>query len=76
MDLGPHAAFIVGAYAVALLIVAALIAWVLIDNRRQRRILADLEARGITRRSERAREKHPNEKHPNEKQPSERQPSE
>jgi heme exporter protein D len=62
MDLGPHAAFIVGAYAVALLIVAALIAWVLIDNRRQRRILSDLEARGITRRSERASEKRPSEK--------------
>jgi len=54
MDLGPHAAFIVGAYAVALLIVAALIGWVLIDNRRQRQILSDLEARGITRRSERS----------------------
>jgi heme exporter protein D len=54
MDLGPHAAFIVGAYAVAGLIVAAMIAWVLIDHRRQARILADLEARGVTRRSERA----------------------
>jgi len=54
MDLGPHAAFIVGAYAVALLIVAVLIGWVLIDNRRQRQILSDLEARGITRRSERS----------------------
>jgi heme exporter protein D len=53
MDLGPHAAFIVGAYAVALLIVAALVGWVLIDNRRQRQILSDLEAKGITRRSER-----------------------
>jgi heme exporter protein D len=53
MDLGPHAAFIVGAYAVAILIVAALISWVLIDNRRQRQILSELEAKGITRRSER-----------------------
>ena len=52
MDLGPHAAFIVGAYAVALVIVAALVGWVLIDNRRQRQILSDLEAKGITRRSE------------------------
>jgi heme exporter protein D len=57
MDLGPHAAFIVGAYAVALLIVAALIGWVLIDNRRQRQILSDLEAKGITRRSERSPER-------------------
>ena len=57
MDLGPHAAFIVGAYAVAILIVAALISWVLIDNRRQRQILSELEAKGITRRSERSPER-------------------
>jgi heme exporter protein D len=57
MDLGPHAAFIVGAYTVALLIVAALISWVLIDNWRQRQILSDLEAKGITRRSERSPER-------------------
>jgi len=59
MDLGPHAAFIVGAYSVALLIVAALIAWVIVDNRRQRQMLSDLEARGITRRSERVAERQP-----------------
>ena len=53
IDLGPNTAFIIGAYCVALLIVAALIAWVIADNRRQRQLLADLEARGITRRSER-----------------------
>ena len=57
MDLGPHAAFIVGAYAVAILIVAALISWVLIDNRRQRQVLSELEAKGITRRSERSPER-------------------
>jgi heme exporter protein D len=51
MDLGPNAAFIVGAYTVAILIVAAMIVWVLIDHRRQRKILSDLEARGVTRRS-------------------------
>ncbi|MEA2938473.1 MAG: heme exporter protein [Alphaproteobacteria bacterium] len=51
MTLGPHAAFIVAAYTVALLIVAAMIAWVVLDHRRQVRVLADLEARGITRRS-------------------------
>jgi heme exporter protein D len=59
MDLGPNAAFIVGAYSVAILIVAALIAWVLIDQRRQRQLLSDLEARGIKRRSERPPERHP-----------------
>ena len=53
MNLGPHAAFIIGAYGVATLIVAAMIAWIFLDHRRQMRILSDLEARGVTRRSER-----------------------
>ncbi len=54
MDLGPHAAFIVSAYGVAVLIVAAMIAWVILDHRRQMRVLSDLEARGVSRRSERS----------------------
>ena len=54
MNLGPHAFFILSAYAVAALIVAAMIAWVVLDHRRQARALADLEARGITRRSGRS----------------------
>jgi heme exporter protein D len=53
MDLGPHAAFIVSAYGFAALIVTAMIAWIVVDHRRQTRSLADLEARGVTRRSER-----------------------
>jgi heme exporter protein D len=57
MNLGPHAAFIVGAYSAALLIMAALVAWIVLDSRRQKRILADLEARGITRRSGRTGER-------------------
>jgi heme exporter protein D len=56
MDLGPHAAFIVGAYAVAILIIAAMIGWVLVDHRRQMRVLEELEAQGVTRRSERPSE--------------------
>ena len=52
MGLGPYAAFIVGAYGAAALIVTAMVAWVAIDHRRQARALADLEARGVTRRSE------------------------
>jgi heme exporter protein D len=51
MALGVHAAFIVAAYGVAFGVIAALIAWVVVDYRRQRRILADLERCGITRRS-------------------------
>ena len=52
MNLGPYAAFILGAYGAAALIVTAMVAWVVIDHRRQARALADLEARGVTRRSE------------------------
>jgi heme exporter protein D len=51
MSLGPHADFIIAAYAVALVIVTAIIVWVVIDHRHQQRILADLESRGVTRRS-------------------------
>ena len=53
MNLGPHAGFIVSAYAVAILIVAAMIAWIFLDHRRQMRTLSDFEARGVTRRSDR-----------------------
>lgn len=53
MNLGPHADFIVAAYAMTLFVVAALIAWVLLDYSAQRRILGDLEERGLTRRSQR-----------------------
>jgi heme exporter protein D len=56
MNLGPNAAFIVSAYTAAILIVAALVAWIVLDSRRQKRILSDLEARGITRRSGRVSE--------------------
>ena len=50
-DLGPHAAFIVAAYAVTFAAVAALAAFIVADDRKQRRLIADLEARGIRRRS-------------------------
>lgn len=51
MNLGPHAGFIVAAYAIAALVVIGLIAWIEIDNRVQRRQLAKLKAHGVTRRS-------------------------
>ncbi|HTS39051.1 MAG TPA: heme exporter protein CcmD [Xanthobacteraceae bacterium] len=54
MNLGPHAAFIEIAYAAAAIIIIALIAWIALDYRAQRRNLSGLEARGVTRRSERA----------------------
>lgn len=51
MDLGPHAGFILAAYAIALAVVAGLIAWIVVDHRAQTRILEDLERAGVTRRS-------------------------
>jgi heme exporter protein D len=50
-----HLGFIVAAYAVSVAVVGALIAWVTLDYRAQRRTLADLETRGIARRSAPAR---------------------
>jgi heme exporter protein D len=55
VNLGQHAGFIVAAYAATVAIVAVLIAWVLADYRTQRRILAELDAQGVTRRSAAAR---------------------
>ena len=52
MDLGPNASFIFAAYAMAVVVVLGLIAWVLADYDAQRRKLADLEARGVKRRSD------------------------
>jgi heme exporter protein D len=46
-----HLPFIAGSYAAAAAVVAGLIAWVVLDFRAQRRALADLENRGIKRRS-------------------------
>ena len=51
MNLGPHAAFIIAAWAAGLVVVAGLVAWVVIDFRAQKRVLGDLEAHGVTRRS-------------------------
>ena len=51
MELGPHAAFIVAAYAAGVLVVAALIGWIVADHRAQLRLLAELEQQGAARRS-------------------------
>jgi heme exporter protein D len=51
MDLGEHAGFIIGAYAMAVAVVALLVLWVIADYAAQKRALAELERRGITRRS-------------------------
>jgi heme exporter protein D len=51
MTLGPHGLFIAAAYGVTALVVLALIARAVLDHRVQARRLAELEARGIRRRS-------------------------
>jgi heme exporter protein D len=55
MDLGPHAGFIITAFVIVAVVVALLVAWVVLDHIAQKRALADLERRGITRRSTDAR---------------------
>lgn len=52
MDLGPHAAYIWASYGLAALVVALLAGWLVVDGRRQHRMIADMEARGVKRRSE------------------------
>lgn len=51
MDLGPHAAFIWLSYLAVVSAVGGLIAWLFADGRRHQQQLADLEARGVRRRS-------------------------
>ncbi|MCP9630579.1 heme exporter protein CcmD [Rhodopseudomonas palustris] len=51
---GRYAEFIVSSYAATLVVVLLLIGWVVIDYRRQKARLRDLEARGATRRSGRS----------------------
>jgi heme exporter protein D len=50
-DLGPHASFIIAAYGVTFAAIAALAYFIVEDDRKQRRLLAELERRGIRRRS-------------------------
>lgn len=49
MDLGPHAVFIWASYAACALMLAGLAAWLIVDGRRQRRLLDAFEARGPRR---------------------------
>jgi heme exporter protein D len=51
MDLGPHAGFIWAAYAAAAVVLAALVAWLVLDGRRQQHLVDELEARGVRRRN-------------------------
>lgn len=51
IDLGKHAVFIWSSYAIVTLVLAVLVVWLILDGRRLKQRLAELEARGITRRS-------------------------
>lgn len=51
MGLGPHAVFIIASYGIVALVIAGLIAWIVVDGRMLARRLAELEARGVRRRS-------------------------
>jgi heme exporter protein D len=51
IDLGPHAAFIWASYAIYAVVLAGLIGWLVWDGSRIRSRLADLEVRGVSRRS-------------------------
>ncbi len=48
---GAHLGFIVAAYAVTAVVLVGIVAWIVVDGRSQRRRIADLEARGVRRRS-------------------------
>ena len=52
LTLGPHAVFIIASYIVTAVVVVALISWIIADYAVQRRVLNQLEARGIKRRSQ------------------------
>jgi heme exporter protein D len=52
LALGPHAGFIIAAYAVTAATIGGLAAWILFDRRAVRRRLKQLEAEGVRRRSE------------------------
>lgn len=56
MDLGPHAAYIWASYTVVAVVLAGLIGWLIVDGRRQQRLLDGLESRGVRRRSNRGTE--------------------
>jgi heme exporter protein D len=54
MSLGPYATFIVTSYALVAAMVVFLIAWIVLDYRRQQQRLRELEASGVVRRSGRS----------------------
>lgn len=54
-----HALYVTAAYGATVIVMAGLIGWLLIDRNARRRELAELEASGVRRRSDRAAEGQP-----------------
>jgi heme exporter protein D len=52
MDLGPHTAIILSAYAITAIVLGGLVANVVLSERKQRKVLLKLEEQGIRRRSD------------------------
>lgn len=50
IDLGPRGGYILACYIATAVVLVALIVWLFFDGARQKRLLADLEARGARRR--------------------------
>lgn len=50
---GNYAGFIIASYGIVIATIALLVFWVIFDGRAQAKTLAELEARGIRRRSAR-----------------------
>jgi heme exporter protein D len=48
-----HPWFVVAAYGISAIVIAGLILWALLDGRARRRDIAELEKRGVRRRSAR-----------------------
>ena len=48
---GAHTGFILAAYLLAAAVLIGMVVWTVVDGRAQRRRIADLEARGVRRRS-------------------------
>ncbi|MBZ9737874.1 MULTISPECIES: heme exporter protein CcmD [unclassified Mesorhizobium] len=53
--MSPHALYVTAAYAITAIVLAGLIGWILIDQRARKRELAELEAAGVRRRSDKTK---------------------
>ena len=51
IEAGIHQGFILAAYLLAAVVLIGMVVWIVLDGRSQRARLAELEARGVRRRS-------------------------